>query len=169
VRSGGGQHHRPSRLSVLVEQRSGVGRDQRLQLLGRGPPDLAHGFPRPPTDGQDGASGQGHRGQRLAHDVEELVEQALAREPSSRSQARSHQGLADERAAGPSQERAVQVEEHGLGGCHRRTVPDATKGPAGGTPAPSLDRPEEQRGVTARLRTAVQTSGYGRPCDLSNS
>src|SRR5207244_11397777 len=114
-----------------------------------------------PPPGQEGrAPGQGDGRQRLAHGLVEGVDGALERKLALGGDPRGHQGLVDQRPAGPAQQRAVEVEErsrahavHGTTGAERQRA---------GTPAETLVIERPAAGAGAPSGTAMSAAAKSR-------
>ena len=106
---------------MFLEQRPGVGGNQLLEPFGRRLTGLAHGVGRPALGQDSRGPRQRHRGQRLADQVVDPVQQTLTGQSALRGNPGALQRLGDQWAARALQQRAVKVEERGTV-CHPQTV-----------------------------------------------
>jgi len=159
VRGGGGEHRGPARAAVLGQEGTGEGRDQLLQLVGRGPARFPHRLRRPPPGEEGRAPSQGDGRQRLAHGLIERVEGALERELALGGDPRGHQGLIDQGPARAAKQGAIEVEE----GCRAHAVHGTAAGPRCGRGPAAAPSNAGRWGWGPAAAPGTQAAGAGGP------
>ena len=118
--------------------------------------------------------------QVLAEPVVEGVEEAVAGHRALGHHALGHQGGVEDRPAGPTQQRAVEIDEDGAHEAEAtaagpgpgataaaKPVPDAVKGSPGGWRSLHTDSSRNGGGVPVSSRSAVHCAGVARICQAA--